>query len=222
MPAPEFAPPETRAAAPEQAVLEAEAAAWRDLATTEYDRAICALVETLPVPDATIIPLASASLHRDGPTLTASRACCAERLVAFAATAPEPLRARSRWLFLVAWLRLGAVVAQGPETISTTPPLPEGIVLPDGADPAAIADHTLRERARAAAERHRVEVGFWNAKQQALQHLCRLGALLRAPQPGFTNDPMVARELATALALAQGLPAELRESLYGSARGDSR
>lgn len=212
MPAPEFPPSEIRAAAPERAVLEAEAAAWRDLAAAEYDRTVCALVEALPLNHATILPLASASLRRDGPTLTASRACCVERLVAFAATAREPLRARSRWLFLVGWLRLGAVVAQGPETISTTPPLPEGIVLPNGADLAAIADPALRERARAAAERHGVEVGLWNARQQALQHLHRLAALLRTPRPGFTDDPVVARELATAMALAQGLPAELRES----------
>jgi hypothetical protein len=194
-------------------VLEAESTAWRDLAPDDYDRAICDLIETLPVEDAAILPLASASLRRDGPALTASRACLAERLVAFAATAPEPLRAHSRWLFLVAWLRLGAVAAQGPETISTNPPLPEGVMLPDGADPEAIADPALREEARALAARHRVEVELWAAKQQALQHLQHLAALVRAAQSAFTDDPVIARELATAMSLAQGLPAELRESL---------
>src|SRR4051794_24322369 len=121
MPPPEFPPGERRAAATGNAVLEAEAAAWRDLAMGEYDRTVCALVESLTLNDTAILPLASAILRRNGPTLTASRACCAEHLVAFAATAAEPWRARSRWLFLMAWLRLGAVVAQGPETIATIP-----------------------------------------------------------------------------------------------------
>lgn len=216
MAAPDSPPTGIGDTASEQALLEAESAAWRDLAMPDYDRAVCALIDRLPVDDARILPLASASLRRDGPTLTHSRACCAERLVAFAATAPEPLRAQTRWLFLVAWLRLGAVAAQGPETIATTPALPEGVVLPAGADPEAIVDPALREQARAAADRHRVEVGLWNAKQQALQHLHRLTALVRASRPGLTDDPVVALELTTAMALAQGLPAELRESLYES------
>jgi hypothetical protein len=187
----------------------------------EYDRAVCALVESLTPNDPTLLPLASATLRRDGPTLTASRVCCAEHLVAFAAKAAEPWRARSRWLFLLAWLRLGAVVAQGPETIATVPPLPEGPGLPAGADPAAIADPALREQALAAAERHRGEAESWNAKQQALQHLHRLAASVREPRPGFTDDPVDAWELATAMALSQGVPAELRVALYGSAHLDS-
>ncbi|MEV6489362.1 hypothetical protein AB0M20_12145, partial [Actinoplanes sp. NPDC051633] len=75
--------------------LDAEAAAWRDLPRDEYDRTVYALLDALPAADPAVLPLASATLRRDAPTLTDSVARCAERLIDFAATATEPDRARS-------------------------------------------------------------------------------------------------------------------------------
>lgn len=184
--------------------LDAEAAAWRDLPPDEYDRAVCALLDSLPATDPTILPLASATLRRDAPTVTTSVARSAEHLIDFAAKATEPERARSRWLFLLAWLRLAAVAARGPEQIASTPPLPEGVILPTGADPSTIDDAGLRDQARAAAGEHRAEVARWNAKQQALRHLEGLAGRLRGSAPGFTDDPEIEAELATAMALAPG------------------
>jgi hypothetical protein len=184
--------------------LDAEAAAWRDLPPEEYDLAVCAVLDGLPTTDPTILPLASATLRRDAPTVTTSVARCAEHLIAFAAKATEPERARSRWLFMLAWLRLAAVAARGPEKIASTPPLPEGVILPTGADPFTIDDAGLRDQARAAAEEHGAEVARWNAKQQALRHLESLGDRLHGSAPGFTDDPEIEAELVAAIALASG------------------
>ncbi|MEV6492419.1 hypothetical protein AB0M20_27925, partial [Actinoplanes sp. NPDC051633] len=100
-------------------------------------------------------------------------------------------------------MRLAAVVARGPETMATNPPLPQGAALPAGAAPAAIADDALRDQAKALADDHREEAARWNAKQQALRHLEHLADLLRTPRPGFTDDPDVEAESAAALALAR-------------------
>jgi hypothetical protein len=116
-------------------------------------------------------------------------------------------------LFLLAWLRLGATAERGPEFISMTPEMPEGVVLPNGADPAAIGDPELRRQAEEAVERHRREIERWNAKQRALDHLNRLAILLERDRPAAGDDENLSKEMAAAMALAPGLPLELRRSL---------
>jgi hypothetical protein len=166
----------------------------------------------------TVLAVAGAMLRRDGPTLTESQACCAEHLLAlFSAGSELALRLHLRLLFLLAWLRLGAAVARGPESISVAPALPHGVVLPDGVDPAEIADPALREQAQEAAKRHRETAERWNAKQRALGHLHHLATLFLAARPGFADDEDATKELATAMSLTPGLPSALRRLLADAA-----
>jgi hypothetical protein len=158
-----------------QRLLEREATTRRDLRPTEYDLALCRMfddINTAP-PSAerveALLALASATLRRNGPILTESRAYCAEHLLALLSSVSEPaLHLRIRLLFLLAWLQLGTVVARGPESISKTPDLPPGIALPYGVDPEEISDPALREQAREMAVLHSEAVERWNAKQRAL------------------------------------------------------
>jgi hypothetical protein len=205
--------------------LEREADAWRDLTPAEYDRAVCGMLDDFGTASLTaeqvdtMLALAGATLRRDGPTLTESRACCAEHLLALVAVGPErALRPRLYLLLLLAWLRLAAVVARGPESISVAPTLPAGVVLPDGADPAEIADLALREQARELAQRHREATERWNAKQRALGHLHHLATLALAARPGFADDENVTKEMAMAMSLAPGLPSGLRRLLEDAAK----
>jgi hypothetical protein len=205
-------------------MLERETQAWRTLMPAEYDRAICGMLDDISAAphsaeraDA-FLALASATLRRNGPTLTESRACVAENLLALVAVVSEPaLHSRIRLLFLLAWLRLGAAVECGPESISVAPGLPPGVVLPDGADPATIADPTLREQAREAAVCHGEAVERWNAKQRALGHLHRLATLIRAARLTFRDDENATKELVAAMSLAPGVPLALRRSLEDDA-----
>jgi hypothetical protein len=207
-----------------QDLLEKEAVAWRDLAPADYDRALCGMLDDISAAphsadrSAALVTLTSATLRRDGPTLTESRACGAEHLLALIAAISEPaLLLRIRLLFLLVWLRLGAVVEHGPESISVTPGLPPGVVLPEGADPAAIGDPALREQAREAAVRHGEAVERWNAKQRALGHLHRLAALVRTARPTFKDDENATKELLAAMSLVPGVPCALRRSLEDDA-----
>ena len=188
---------------------EREAEAWRDLTSAEYDRVLCATIEQLgAAPDSAerveaLLALASATLRRDASTLTESRACCAEHLLALVAEVPDPaLHLRIRLLLLLAWLALGAVARRGPDFISTKPELPPGVILPTGADPDEIADPALRERAREASKRHGEAVEQWNAKQRALGHLNRLAALVDRAGPDFKDDEDAGQEFAAAISLA--------------------
>ena len=81
------------------------------------------------------------------------------------------------------WRQFGTAVACGLDSISVTPDLPPGIVLPNGVDPEEISDPALREQAREMAVRHSEAVERWNARQRALGHLHRLATLLRATRP---------------------------------------
>jgi hypothetical protein len=207
-----------------QRLLEREARAWRDLTPAKYDRAVCGMLENLgAVPDLAervdgVLALAGATLRRDGPTLTELQTCCAEHLLALFSTGSElGLRLHLRLLFLLAWLRLGATVARGPESISVAPALPRGVVLPDGVDPAEIGDPAVRQQAQEAAKRHREIAERWNAKQRALDSLHRLATLFLGARPGFADDEDATKELATAMSLAPGLPSTLRRLLADAA-----
>lgn len=208
-----------------QLLLEEEAVAWRDLAPADYDRALCRMLDDLraapPSADrsAALVALTSATLRREGRTITESRACAAEHLLALtkAASDPTPLL-RLHLLFFLAWLRLGEVVERGPEFISVAPELPPGVVGPDGMNLAAIHDPALREQAREAAVRHAEAVERWNAKQRALGHLNRLATLALAARPTFKDDESVTKELWAAMSLAPGVPTTLRRSLEDHAR----
>ncbi len=205
--------------------LEREAQAWRDLTPAEYDRAVCGMLDDFGTASLTaervdaMLALAGTTLRRDGPTLTESRACCAEHLLALVSLGSErALRSRLYLLLLLAWLRLAAVVARGPESISVAPALPSGVVLPDGVDPAEIVDPALREQAQEFARRHREATERWNAKQRALGHLHNLAALALATRPGFADDEDVTKEMAMAMSLAPGLPSGLQRLLEDAAK----
>jgi len=205
--------------------LEREAQAWRDLTPAEYDRAVCGMLDDFGTASLTaeqvdaMLALAGATLRRDGPLLTESRACCAEHLLALVSLGPErTLRSRLYLLLLLAWLRLAAVVARGPESISVAPTLPSGVVLPDGVDLAEIVDPALREQAQEFARCHREATKRWNAKQRALSHLHNLATLALATRSGFADDEVVTKEMATAMSLAPGLPSELQRLLENAAK----
>lgn len=207
-----------------QQLLEREAEAWRDLPPAEYDHALCRMLDDInAAPHSServdaLLALASETLRRNGPTLTESRFRCAESLLALVPAVSEPaLLLRIRLLFLLAWLRLGAVVEHGPESISVTPRLPPGVVLPDGADLAAISDPALREQAREAAVRHGEAVERWNAKQRALGYLHRLASLVHSASATFKDGGNPTKELVAAMSLAPGLPFALRRSLEDDA-----
>jgi len=203
-----------------QELLEREATAWRDLSPAELDVALCAMFDEISAapPSAqqvdALLALSSATLRRNSLALIDSRACCAEHLLALVSTTSEPaLHLRIRLLLLLAWLQLTVVVERGPESISVAPALPSGVALPDGADPARIADPNLRRQAQEAIERHSKAVKQWNARQRALGHLHRLAALVHATRPDFKDNEDAMKELAAAMSLAPGLPPALRRLL---------
>jgi len=193
-----------------------EARAWRDLTPDAYDAAVCELLDGLGTgPLADLLTLASATLRRTGPTVTESRGRAARYLLDLAAESRDPgLRARAHLLVLLAWLRLGATIAAGPDSITVTPDLPPGAILPTGADPADITDPALRAQAFQAAEQHAEAAVRWNAKQRALGHLRYLGELVAEACPD--GDETV-RELAAAMSLAPGIPADVRTALETAA-----
>lgn len=205
-------------------LLRREAEAWHDLSPAEYDRALCRMLDDIdaashPAERANaVLVLASETLRRNGPTLTESRFRCAKSLLALVSAGSESaLLLRIRLLFLLAWLQLGAVIERGPEAISVTPALPPGVLLPDGADPAAVSDPVLREQAREAAWRHGEEVERWNAKQRALGHLHSLASLVGSARGTFKDEDNRTKELVAAMSLAPGVPFALRRSLEDDA-----
>ena len=206
-------------------LLEQEARAWREFTPGEYDRALCKMIENLgpghesAVKAPALIMLASVALRRSAPGLIESRACIAERLLALnSSSAALSLQQRIHLLFLLAWLRLGADAAAGPNHISSVPDFPPGVVLPSGADPEVIADPVLRQKAHELARRHSEEVERWTAKQRAIDHLHHLAALVRAIQrdSGERGEPV--GELQAAMSMAPGLTPELRKLLEDGAQ----
>jgi hypothetical protein len=203
-----------------QELLEREARTWHDKSPVEYDTALCAMFDEIGAapPSAerveALLALSSVALCRNALTLTESRVCCSEHLLALVSTTSEPaLHSRIRLLLLLAWLQLGAVVERGPESISVAPAFPPGVILPNGADPAEIADPALRQQAREIAARHDKTVELWNAKQRALDHLYYLATLIHAAQSTFRDDADAKQELIAAMSLVPGLPLALRQLL---------
>lgn len=205
-------------------LLNKEAKAWRNLLPTEYDRALCRVLDDVnAAPHSServdaLLALASKTLRRKEPTLTESRVCFAEYLLELGSKVSDPTRrSRTRMLFLLAWMRLGATIECGPESISRMPDLPSGVVLPSGADPSEIDDPVLRGQAREAVEHHSKEVELWNAKQRALGHLHRLATLISSTGDTFEDDENLTKELISAMSLAPGVPFALRCSLDDNA-----
>lgn len=205
-------------------LLEKEAVAWRDLAPADYDRTLCAILDDIsshPISadrSAALLTLISATLRRNGRTLTESRACSAKHLLTLITEVSESaMFLHIHLLFLLAWLRLGAVVERGPESISVTPGLPHGVAFPEGVDPAAIGDPALREQAQEADARHGEAAERWNAKQRALSHLHNLATLLRIARSTFKDGENATKELVVAMSLAPGVPMALRRSLEDDA-----
>jgi hypothetical protein len=203
-----------------QQLLSAEARAWHDLPPADYDRAVRELFERLsadsdsPEQAAAALALAGAALRRPANDLVESPAACGELMLELSRSRPDAdERSRCQLLFLAGWLRLVAVAAQTPESIESSTPLPAGVVLPTGADPSAIEDPTLREEARALARDHRAEAERWNAGQNATDHLRQLAALVAASS---SEDRATTRDLALAMSLTPGLPADVRNALPAS------
>lgn len=210
--------PARRASA--QEALEKEAKIWISLSPAEYDRAICKMLDGIgSAPLSTdkveaILALSSAALRREDPALMDSRICCAEHLLALVSETSDPgLHSRILLLLLLAWLQLGAVVEQGPDYISATPHLPEGVVLPNGADPSHIPDPILREQTLEAVKDHIEAVKRWNAKQQALGRLRRLATVINANRSNFRDVEDASKELNVAMSLMPWLPSALRQLL---------
>jgi hypothetical protein len=205
-------------------LLDQEAKARRNLEPVDYDRALCAMLDKVAASadeqPAALLAIASATLRYGHPTLVASRACCAEQLLSLRArTSDSELRRRAELLFLVAWLQLSAVVARGPDSISISPPLPEGVLLPSGADPDAITDPELRNQARELQKQYDEEVERYRAKHLALDKQILLATLVRAAARDPNEEEKdELRILAAAMALAPGLPSNVRESLEDFAR----
>jgi hypothetical protein len=205
-------------------LLDQEAAARRELAPAAYEGTLCTMLEgAAAAPHSAaqvraLLMLASAALRQSDPGLVALRACCAQALLAVRTNLAQPdLRRRIDVLFLLAWLQLGVVVERGPAAIAAAPPLPDGVMLPDGADPELIADPTLRGQARALAARWDVEVERWRAKQRALDEQTLLAALVCAVSPDTEDEEDALRVLASAMASAPGVPSALRDSLERAA-----
>jgi hypothetical protein len=200
------------------AVLARESRAWSELPPAEYEGVVSGLLDEVgagPRPVEALIALAGAILRREGPPLVEARARAAERLLAAAAGGEPTLLPRIALLVLLAWLRLAEVARSGPDSIATMPPLPDGVLLPSGSDPAAIQDPELRRKAAELAASHRLEVERWSARQRALDHLSHLAVLVRISRPSFAAAPEVAEELLAAMSLSPGLPPGVRESLAG-------
>jgi hypothetical protein len=206
----------TAGATAAQRLLAAEAGAWRDMPAPEYDATVTAMFDNLGL-DAgqaeLAAALATASLGRPGEDLVESRAAASERMLELSRLVTDPdQRSRYVLLFLAGWLRVAATAARTPEFIEASPPLPEGVVLPTGADPSQIADPALRAQAETLAREHEAQSQRWNTGQAAITHLQRLAALAREPGP----EPDA---LMLAMSLAPGLPPELRRELEaGSGR----
>lgn len=205
--------------------LEQEAKARRDLAPADYDRALCALLEEVAAPPHTeeriraLLALVSVTLHHSDPTLVASRACCAEHLLSVRSqTSKAELRRHIELLFLLAWLQLGATIERGPASISSTPPLPYGVALPNGVSWEEISDPALREQARELAVHWSEEVERFRAKQRALDEQTLLATLLRGAKSETEDDAAAMKVLAAAMSLAPGVPSALRKSLEDIAR----
>jgi hypothetical protein len=201
-------------------LLESEARIWRSLTPADYDQAVCRVLDTAGTehevarsPTA-LLELATTILYRNEQTLTKSRACVAERLLALMPAVSDPvILMRIRRLFLLAWQQLALAVQNGGDTIAATPDLPPDVMLPYGADPAAIADPVLRGQAEELAMRHQEAVKRWTAKQHALDHLrwiVRAVGHARAT-PGGASKP--GDDLVTAMTLSPGLPPDLQRLL---------
>jgi hypothetical protein len=181
-------------------LLAAEARAWRELPAPEYDAAAAALLDDAHDADAAAA-LVTAILGRPGEGLVQAAAAAAERMLDLAGVTADPeQRTRCLLLFLAGWLRLVDAAAAAPEQVESSPPLPGGVLLPTGADPAQIADPALRAEAESLAREHAAQAQRWNAGQAALGHLRRLAARAREQGP----DALV-----LAMSRAPGLPPEL-------------
>src|SRR6185295_16847737 len=101
-----------------QTALAREAAAWHARGQpSAYDHAVCDLFRELDrasvgsAHTAAVLALSEAALGRDDPTLVDSRMCSAERLLRLAATETDAaVIGRCRFLALLSWLQLGALV----------------------------------------------------------------------------------------------------------------
>ncbi len=206
-------------------LLEREAVARRDLPPAEYDALLCNLFEATTAARTdeerlqALMALASVALRYADRTLVASRSCCAEHLLSAHPDASSPeMRRYLELLFLLAWLQLGAIVERGPTVILGSPPLPNGVVLPSGADLELIIDPDLLRQARELQNRHRAEVDRWKAKQAALDKMTLLATLVRLLRADSEEDVESKKVLAAAMTLVPALPEALRQQLADLSR----
>lgn len=207
-----------------QRMIEADAAAWADAEDrAAYDLTVSRLIEGLDesadraAGKEALLTLGERWLSRAGPGAPDTAAQLAERLMRASTSDSASDVARAEALFLRAWESLCNVAERGPRSISVAAPLPEGLVLPEGADPSAVPGYETE--ARQQADDHARAATLWNDRQAALRHLERLAALIRDPAIGGAPDraPLMA-----AMARTPGVPPALADSLSQDAkrRGD--
>jgi hypothetical protein len=199
-----------------QRLVEADAAAWADRKDrAAYDLAVSRLIEGLDEsadrPDQleALPALAEAWLGRPGSGAPDTAALLAERLLAVVHGERAPVVARAEALFLRAWESLGDTANRGPRSISVAAPLPEGLVLPEGADASAVPGYEAA--ARHQADDHARAATLWNDRQAALRHLERLAALIR--DPAASRGSRDRTSLMAAMARTPGVPPALAASL---------
>jgi hypothetical protein len=205
--------------------LEREATARLKLKPADYDREICVMLDEIARLRSqerahALLAFTGTVLLHGNPDLVEFRARCIEHLLSSTSTtADAELRRRGHLLLLLAWLQLAALVERGPAAITRSAPLPEGVVLPHGADPEAIADPDLRAQAMEMRKQYDEEVEQYRAKHLALDKQILVATLVRAAaRDANEEDKGEFRILAAAMALAPGLPSNVRESLEGLGR----
>lgn len=212
----------------EQRLLEREARAWADADDrAAYDLKISHLIDALDQAAdhaghvEALLSLADAWLGRPGSAAPDTAAQLAERLLLILRGEQASDWTRAEVLFLRAWETLGDVAERGPRSISVAPPLPRGVVLPDGAAPSAARaaagsdDDSSAQRFSAEMERradsHASAANRWNDRQAALRHLERLADLARDPKRSRGSGD--AATLTAAMARTRGVPPDLAATL---------
>ena len=202
-----------------QRLVEADAAAWADAEDrAAYDLTVSRLIEGLESADRAaskeaLLTLGELWLSRPGPGAPDTAAQLAERLLRAATTDSASDVARAEALILRSWESLCYAADRGPRSISVAAPLPEGVVLPEGADASAVPGYEAE--ARQQADDHARAATLWNDRQAALRHLERLAALIRDPAIRGAPDraPLMA-----AMARTPGVPPALADLLSEEAK----
>ncbi|GAB6094356.1 hypothetical protein JCM14469_06080 [Desulfatiferula olefinivorans] len=190
-----------------------EETAYRERETADYDLAIGSMIEEvrmLPRADEQAVilsALALSALGRGEALSSEGLSRIAETFLDLASKAFDPEnRMTLMLLFLRAWNALAVTALKSPPFIHMNPDLPEGVLLPSGADPELIEDKALRDQARDMAARHRLAVKRWNAGRRAQAHLTDLANLSARIIPLLFDTPEARKAFLALMKQSEGLP----------------